>query len=82
MPLFWKQKAKGPTKVKIIENKNVQVSFNKHVDETKRLYGKTLYLNLLSTEKEDEERLTSLLLQAMRTKADHDVRIIQYDYHA
>ena len=48
--------------MKILENKNLQTSFNTHIDEVKKVYGKTLFLNLLSTEKEDEEKLSSLLL--------------------
>ena len=47
----------------------------------KNIYGYTLFLNLLSTEKEDEEKLSSLLLQCMRTRDDKEIRLQQYDFH-
>lgn len=52
-----------------------------HVNEIQNRYGFVLFLNLLATEKEEEERLTSLLLQALQTRHDNNARVVQYDYH-
>ena len=81
IPLFWKQKQRTGNKVKLVENKNTQKAFDRHVDHMKKEYGNILFLNLLSQDVEHEERLSSLMLQCMENRQDHELRILQYDYH-